>query len=223
MKNLCAALILIFDFCAVSFAQTNQSVPCPEISVTRPATVISPGEPITFTANITSDNSLKYEWTITAGTIVEGQNSSAIKVATTPEMTNSDVTATVKIEGLPDTCVKTAFETASIVGCQLPITWDDYGKIPFKEERERLAAVAANLVNQPETSALFIIHFPEKENPQAIKKYIEKISNVLTQVHKVPKERISFLIGETETQRTTILIIPTEVIKRNPELAKQYL
>lgn len=211
MRKSCFSLIITTFFFASVFAQSNQTLPCPNIEVIGPASVVAPGDTATFTANITTENSISYVWTVSAGTIIEGQNSPVIRVATTPEMANSDATATVEIKGLPDNCIKTASETLSLVSCRLPIELDDYEKISFKEEKERLKNVAANLINQPDTSAYIRIYFPSNQKMQQ-KNYSKKIKNYLTQNLKISAERLFFLNGEAESQRTVIGIVPNNVL-----------
>ena len=212
MKRFCFALTIISIFCASAFAQSNQIAPCPGIIVTGPATLVTTGETAVFTANVANGDSLKYIWTVSRGTIVEGQNSPVIKVATTPDDADSEIIATVEIKGLPEDCTKTASETAKIgYICKLPIDFDDYGKTSFKEEKERLANVAKYLTQQPGTTAFFIIHFPENRKIQ-LENYTKKIKNYLIQTLEVPSERLTFVYGESETQRTRIVIVPNDAL-----------
>lgn len=206
-------LICISLFCFPVFAQSKQTLPCPKIELTGPATVTVPGDTLTFSANVTSESSLNYNWTISAGTIVEGQNSPVVRVATTPEMVGLEVKATVEIKGLPENCANSASETAVVVNrCGLLIELDDYGKISFKEEKERLKNVAANLTNQLETSAYIFMYFPANQKPQQ-DSYTKKIKDYLTQTLKISAERLIFLYGEDKIQRTRIVIVPNGALK----------
>ena len=95
---------------------------CPDISVIGPAEDTNPEDSITFTANVSggAQESVTYEWTVSAGRITDGQGTPSITVSTTPDMAGTKVTATVKIgSNNPDdfcngTCVTTASATATI-------------------------------------------------------------------------------------------------------------
>ncbi len=73
-------LILVFSFSV--FAQ-NENSPCPKIDVSGGSGVVKTGELMTFTVNTIGETvnlNLEYEWTISQGTIVEGQGTPVINV-----------------------------------------------------------------------------------------------------------------------------------------------
>src|SRR5690349_12448998 len=105
MKQIIFSTILALFFSCSAFAQSEKS-PCPEIDVSSGGVIGKPGELITFAANVTGETvnlDLKYEWTISQGTIVEGQGTSTIRVDA-PDFPNIGLTATVKVKGLPENC-----------------------------------------------------------------------------------------------------------------------
>lgn len=211
MKIFFAGSILILMFCVGSSAQSNQTVPCPTISVTGPASLTQPEETATFTANINDENWNKYNysWKVTGGTLVEGQNTPVIRVLTTPEMTESILNVTVEIKELPENCISTASESSQVgYICILPMAVDQYEKISFKEERGRLANVASVLMKQPDMVALFIIRVTKTEKYQSIKRRVNNISNYLSVNLKIPKERLSFVFSEGESEETIIYVSP---------------
>jgi hypothetical protein len=82
-----------------------QQKPCPTISVSCPPSS-EPGEAITFKADIvggSSDVVPEYSWTISAGTIVEGQGTPTIKVDTRGTGGQA-LTASVDVAGLMSVC-----------------------------------------------------------------------------------------------------------------------
>jgi len=91
---------------------------CPTITVTGPSEDTTPGESMTFTANISggSQESVTYLWTVSAGKIASGQGTPSITVSTTSEMAGTNVTATVQIGGLDErcNCVPSASATGSV-------------------------------------------------------------------------------------------------------------
>lgn len=82
--------------------------PCPTISVSCPE-IVDYSKPLTFTGNLSvhPGNVYKYNWSVSAGTIVEGQGTPTIKVNI--EGTSGEAyTATLWISGLNPTCPATA-------------------------------------------------------------------------------------------------------------------
>jgi hypothetical protein len=66
MKRFLLLQLIVFAVCAMSAAQTPETSaqPCPVISVTAPAGIVAPGEPVTFFAEVTGRDlgQLKYRW-----------------------------------------------------------------------------------------------------------------------------------------------------------------
>lgn len=92
---------------------------CPTVDVTGPAGITRPGESMTFTANVSggSAGDVTYTWTVSAGSISNGQGSPVITVDTTGLPGGSNVTATVTIGGsnlCADCGTLTDSETAGI-------------------------------------------------------------------------------------------------------------
>lgn len=208
--------ILVLIFCAAAFAQNNQTSPCPTISITSSPETINSGQTTTFTANvITQSNKLLiYNWSVSTGKIIEGQGTSVIEVKTSYEIIGEDVTVAVEIKGLPEHCLNTAtYQTATPVNCILPMILDEYEKLPFSEEKARLANAAVYLKKQPESSALFIIGFTEKESFSSIKIRVDKISKYLIESSGIAKDKIIFVFSEDTNQSTTIYLQPAEFVK----------
>jgi hypothetical protein len=92
---------------------------CPVIEISTPTDdPVKAGETLTFTANVAGipTENITYNWTVSAGTIVEGQGTSQIKVETAREMAGGNLTATVEIgsERIAGICESTASETVSL-------------------------------------------------------------------------------------------------------------
>ena len=88
---------------------------CPTIAVTC-ADSAEAGVATTFTVNVsvgTPAPTLTYHWTVSAGTITKGQNTSSIEVDTT-NLAGKTVTATVEVGGIDPACSKVA-------SCETPI------------------------------------------------------------------------------------------------------
>ncbi len=132
---------------------------CPTLSVTGPAGVTAPGEVMTFTANVSGGTqpSVTYNWTVSSGTIIEGQGTPAIRVQTTPEMAGGNVTATVEIGGVCDICnQRTASETGGIASLPQNQEVDDFGVAANDDVRNRLDNFFLQLQNNPGANGYII-------------------------------------------------------------------
>jgi len=91
---------------------------CPVIEVSTPNASVKAGRTVMFTAKVPgiSASGITYNWTVSAGTITEGQGTPQIKVETTREMADGSLTASVQIssERVASICETSASETVSI-------------------------------------------------------------------------------------------------------------
>lgn len=138
---------------------------CPTVSLSGPVGSVIAGETFTVTANVSggsSDDNPTYNWTVSNGTITGGQGTPSITVATTPEMADSTVTATLEIGGVCTDCQRTFSETIAIA--PKPVdnidnrTVDEFGAIPNDDVRNRLDNFFVELQNDP-TATGYIINY----------------------------------------------------------------
>ena len=96
---------------------TRAQTDCPKLTVTGPAGVTQPGEPMTIYADVTGDKSKKYwfAWTITDSVIMGGQGTSELKARYLPQAWGGRVTASVTVRGLPRGCADSASDTFAII------------------------------------------------------------------------------------------------------------
>jgi hypothetical protein len=113
MRKLLASIFVL----AFSLVGYGQNPPCPTIKITGPSSTVLPGESMTITANVEDFdlNKIGYEWSVSNGTIAEGQNTPVIKVDTTG-LNQTPITATVKIKPLPVGCADSVSETGVVAG-----------------------------------------------------------------------------------------------------------
>lgn len=140
---------------------------CPSLTVTGPAGVTQPGDSMTFTANVSggSQQSLTYNWSVSAGTISSGQGTPSITVATDAGMAGGNVTATVDIGGTDPGCgcTTTAQETAPIESKPIAQLVDEFGKMPNDDIRGRLDAFFTELSNNPNNQGYIINYGTDRE------------------------------------------------------------
>lgn len=111
MRSIFGIVGLVFVLCGFASGQASN---CPKITLDTYGGVAMPGEKVPFkvTVDTTVEHSkLEYVWTLDKGTIVSGQNTSAIVVKLPEDDPYSiNVIATVTITGLPDACPNTFSE-----------------------------------------------------------------------------------------------------------------
>ena len=154
----------------------------------------------------------KYKWNVSAGRIVQGQNTSSINVVS--EQGAVEIKATVEIEGLPNECVKIASETAFIaeqIKDYFPI---EYGKINLKEEFAELDSVIVNLSITPNTKAFVHIYLNDSESFGEARKHIKQLFRHI-KYHEFTISRFIFAVEKSHRHLTVIEIFPEKV--RLPE------
>ena len=177
MKKLFQALIFIFCFSIFAFAQVNQ--PCPKIEVYGPSSLVNAGETMTFSAIVdgkTPESNLEFEWTVSAGTIIDQQGKPEIRVMTTEEMAATNLTATVKVKGLPENCSSEASEIAVIqgmAGCGAPM--NQYGKKSLNDERGSFDNFFVTLQNNVRSRGYILFEIEKNEKPEDVKNRISKL------------------------------------------------
>ncbi|MCY7344822.1 MAG: hypothetical protein LH614_01270, partial [Pyrinomonadaceae bacterium] len=165
-----------------------------------------PGETMAFSLKAegrVEESKLRHKWTVSEGYIIEGQNTSMIKVATTPDLGGSVITAKVTIEGLPKNCANEASETSSIgviPGCGFGV--DDYRKIPLQEEYGRLDNLFSRLLYDLEYKGFILISIDEIETVDQAKKHIKKLMRHV-KFRKFAKERLVFAIEKKSDYHLT--------------------
>lgn len=218
MKRAFVSSIFLFIFSIAILAQTNENMPCPTLSVTGPAGMILVGEPITFTANLDKqDESFMYSWSVSDGTIIEGLGTPVIKVMTTPEEAEKEITVTVELKNLPSNCANKASLKAFITrGNADPVAADEYGKLSDKDEKARLENIAVQLKQNKDLRAYFLVYLPKKNLNETAKKRVSKIKNYLVKDQKISDDRIIIFTNEADVMQTQIYLAPAGAILPNP-------
>ncbi len=163
MKQIIFLTILALVFSVSAFAQTEKS-PCPEIDVSGGG-VVSPGEPIYFTANVqgvTDDSKIEYIWTVSAGKIIEGLGTPTIKVDRSGS-SEMGLTATVEIKGLPENCANTASESYYQCIILRPKWIDEFGKLLDSQVNAKVENIFAELANEPNSQGYITNYGTDKE------------------------------------------------------------
>ena len=135
---------------------TNCRIPCPTVSVSCPSDV-DLGSPITFSASVSSNANVTYNWSVSSGTISSGQGTSSITVDTAG-LGGQTVTATVELSGLDPSCSRTASCSTSVrtppADCR---KFDEYADLRFNDEKARLDNLAIQLQQEPGAQAYYVV------------------------------------------------------------------
>lgn len=154
------------------------------------------------------DNSkLEYKWAVSRGTIADGQGTTAILIKTTKDMDGLEVTATIEIKGLPESCKNSFSETIVLpppVVCRCVI--DEYGKASWSDERLRLQNLIVELTNDPKATGLLIFSFKNNSEIDLIFSRQKRILRYLEK-NKIQPSQVLMRIIKGEYQ-TEIRIIP---------------
>lgn len=186
-----------------AFASTNVLVNpcppvrpvCPNVSVVCPTDVVL-DQPITFTSNVTGGNTTTppiYNWTVSAGTIIEGQGTPTIKVDTTG-LAGQTIRASLSMGGFPEDC-------SDSCDVQIPVPhakchkFDEFPDISRNDEKARLDNYGVQLQNDP-TSTGYIIVFPGRSGRSGeAQRRTTRIVEYLVNSRLIDARRIVTLVG----------------------------
>lgn len=180
---------------------------CPTISVTGPSSAVEPGQTMTFTANVSggSQSDVTYNWTVSAGTIVEGQGTPTITVST-EGLSDTTITATVDIGGsLCEKCPTSDSETGVVASVPVAVPIDEFGPLANDDVKARLDSFASDLQANPDAQGYIINYGPAK----LVTRREKLIRDYLTTNRGVSASRLIFVQGGAEPEiRTRLFRVP---------------
>jgi len=152
---------------------------------------------------------LKYTWVVTGGTIEKGQGKAVIIVSLPADPPGETLTANLQVEGLPKDCrSETSAQAAIGYICKLPVTLDEWDKIPIREEMARLDMAFDQLRQYVNGNALFLIGIAPGEDRTSVDRRIARIRNQLIEKRGMLPERLHFVFTEKEPASTRIYLLP---------------
>jgi hypothetical protein len=165
---------------------------CPTVSVSCPSDV-STGDQITFTAMVSPETSVTYNWSVSAGDIISGQGTSSVTVDTS-RSAGQTLTATVELGELDPSCSRQASCSTAIQGTTAArlVKFDEFGNIRFNEEKARLDQLALAMRNDPGTR-VFIITYGVSEGESLARG--SEAANYLIRTRGIGANRISVIDG----------------------------
>lgn len=169
---------------------------CPAIEIVCP-TDIAMGQPITFTSRLTggvpANTNAVYNWTVSAGTIIQGQGTETIKVDTAG-LGGQTVRASLSVGGYN-------LECAADCGVAVPLPklsnkkFDEFPDISRNDEKARLDNYGIELQNDP-TATAYVIVYPGRSGKKGeVQHHASRIVDYLVNSRGLDKSRIVTLVG----------------------------
>lgn len=168
---------------------------CPSVAVVCPTQVVL-GQPITFSSNVIGGNIATphiYNWTVSAGTIIEGQGTPTIKVDTTG-LAGQTVKASLSMGGFPEDC-------SDSCAVQIPVPepkcrkFDEFPKISRNDEKARLDNFGVALQNDPTSTAYIVVSPGHSKRPGEVQQRTARIVEYLVNSRLIDESRIVSVVG----------------------------
>lgn len=170
---------------------------CPAIEITCP-TNVGIDQPLIFKSDATGGKPSSppvYNWTVSAGTIIEGQGTNTIKVDT-KGLAGQTVRATLSMGGFNLEC---SADCAVMMPLPKPYSrkFDEFGDISRNDEKARLDNFGIDLQNDP-TATAYVIVYPGKNGKRGdVQHHSSRIVDYLVNSRGMDERRIVTLVGPT--------------------------
>jgi hypothetical protein len=169
---------------------------CPAIEIVCP-TNVEFNQPITFSSRLTggvpANTSGVYNWTVSAGTIIQGQGTDTIKVDTAG-LGGQTVRASLSVGGYN-------LECAADCGVAVPLPvltsskFDEFPDISRNDEKARLDNYGIALQNDPRSTAYVIVYPGRSGKKGEVQHHANRIVEYLVHSRGLDKSRIVTLVG----------------------------
>lgn len=167
---------------------------CPNVSLICPDR-IEAGQPVTFASTLTGGTgnvSRVYNWTVSAGRIIEGQGTSSIRVETTG-LEGQSLTASLSMAGYEDNC-----SASCTIQFPIPLScrkFDEFPDISRNDEKARLDNFTIELQNDPTSTAYVIIYPGSRAASGPLQKRATRIVDYMVNSRRIDSARIVTLVG----------------------------
>ena len=191
---------------------------CPAIEIVCP-TDVALGQPITFSSRLTggvpANTTAGYNWTVSAGTIMQGQGTDTIKVDTTG-LGGQTVRASLSVGGYN-------LECSADCGVSIPLPklisrkFDEFPDISRNDEKARLDNYGIELQNDPTATAYVIVYPGRSGKGGEVQHHANRVVEYLVHSRGLDKSRIVTLVGPArENLFVELWITPQGATPPNP-------
>jgi hypothetical protein len=167
---------------------------CPNVSIICPERG-EVGQPLTFSSNVSGGTpgvAPIYNWTVSAGRIIDGQGTPSIRVDTVG-LAGQTVTATLSMGGYTMDCSATCSVQFPVpVECR---KFDEYPTISYNDEKARLDNYAIELQNDPTATAFVIVYPGQRGRAGDVQKQTTRLVDYLVNSRGIGSQRIVTLVG----------------------------
>jgi hypothetical protein len=172
---------------------------CPSVNITCPDNV-GIDQPVTFTSAITGSlgNVVPiYNWTVSAGRIIEGQGTPAIKVDTAG-LAGQSIQAALSLGGYTLDC-------SASCSVQFPVPlacrkFDEFAELSRNDEKARLDNFFIDLQNDPTSTAHVIVYPGQRGKPGAVQTQTAHIIDYLVNSRGFDGRRIVTTVGPQRSE-----------------------
>jgi hypothetical protein len=170
---------------------------CPNVGIVCPERA-ELGEVLTFTSNVTGGTpgiAATYNWTVSAGRIIEGQGTPTIRVDTTGLTGGQTVTASLSMGGYNLDCSATCSVSFPVpIECR---KFDEYTDISANDEKARLDNYGIELQNDPTATAYLIVYPGTRGRPTDVQRRTTRAVDYLVNSRGITRNRIVTVVGPT--------------------------
>ena len=218
--NRIARSMILGGFLVTVSALAAAAQTCPTIRVNGPYDIIKQGTPVTFVALVDApDNDAKrtFTWSVSAGTIVDGQGTSIAKVDT-KGLGGQTVTVTVEVGGISNNCSNNSSFSVEIESPPEAKKVDEFGEVNSEGEMARLDNFAIELQTEPLAKGYVIVYSGPKSKPGDASKSLTRIAGYLTKNLGIDAARIVTIDGGKKSAVTTELwLVPEDAEPPTPK------
>lgn len=200
-------LSIVFVLTLASAVSAQVAVPCGIVDIDGPATV-EPGTPLVLKAKAGNTSKPEFKWRVSAGTIIQGQNTDEITVDT-DGLADTTLTVTVELIGAPLACIASASTQVVISPFRCGIAFDEYGDLKFEDEKARLDNFAIQLFGDPHSRGQIKMSAGQKTFASEAAYRLDRAKSYLVNVRGIDSSRIVTLdCGFTKDLTIILRIVP---------------
>lgn len=191
---------------------------CPTIEIVCPANV-GIDQPLTFTSRYSGGTPAiepKYDWTVSAGTIIEGQGTNTIKV-NTAGLAGQTVRAYLSMPGYG------SLSCSADCGVSIPLPrivsrrFDEFPDIQRNDEKARLDNFVIELQNDPTATAYVVIYPGRGSKRGEVQHHASRIVEYMVNSRGIDQHRIVTLVGSARNELSVELwVTPQGATPPNP-------
>lgn len=176
---------------------------CPKVNISCPDPV-SANTLVTFVSTIENLGNVTptYNWTVSAGRIIEGQGTPSIKVDTAG-LAGQTIKAQIFVLGYPLEC-----SANCSIQFPVPLTcrkFDEFAGLSRNDEKARLDNFFIELQQDPNSTAHVIVHPERGGKPGAVQTQTTKIVDYLINSRRLDARRVATQVGSEQRDLTVEL------------------